>query len=628
MTFDAETGGWMPDEAAVPDEALLMPDEAAVPDTDAPLSVDSELLMGADQELAQASASPLEDDGAGVREFLTALIKAVRATQTYAEGNALIVKFVDAAAEQMATLWERTSHVTLTVDEDRFLWQDQTVYAKEIGPTNLAFLFFRNGIRVISFLEGFEQEQLADFVAIIGSGMRASDEDLLATLWHRDLDAFQMEYVDVAEDESLELPQPDRSAGEGETVEDLEEIEEVLASGELPPGEEEALSGITLTDADLAYLNREMEAEWLRPLTRDVTLALLDQFEMRDVARRKQVIDILREFLPVQFATKDFGSVALIVTELQLLANKTGDDETQELVTSLLRDVSESMAELVAEPVNGDGSTPAADEVRALADALQPEAIPTLIRAVPSVANQRTRHQLIEALDRLVLSNPDSVQELLASQDPVLVVESSRIVGRLSLKSAEPALLALLERHEHLTRQAALEALIEIGSEECPRLLKTALEDENRDIRMTAVKALAKFDPDDAAATLAGVVMGTSIREREAAEQMSLFKAYAEAAGSEAVPVLARLLNKRSWYGAHGVPTVRAGAARALGLLHSPAAKKALDKAGKDKDDTVRNAVRVALKAHAHASEDRDGDAPDASEDGDGDAPDGSEDGE
>jgi HEAT repeat protein len=323
---------------------------------------------------------------------------------------------------------------------------------------------------------------------------------------------------------------------------------------------------------------------------------------MRDATRRKQVIDILHEFLPLQFAKRDFGNVALIVTELQLLANKTGDEETQELVTSLLRDMSEAMAELVAEPADGDGPSPAAEEVRALADALQPEAIPTLIRSVPSVTSQRTQHQLMEVLDRLVLAHPDSVQELLTSEDSVLVAESARIVGRLSLKSAEPSLLALFERQEGQTRQAALEALIQIGSDECASLLKTALEDESRDIRMTAVKALATLDPDDAAETLLGVVTGTSIREREASEQMNLFKAYAEAASDEAIPVLARLLNKRSWYGGRAGPTVRAGAARALGLLHNPAAKKALDKAGKDKDDTVRNAVRVALKAHAHAA--------------------------
>lgn len=607
MTMDDGTGSWMQDDAVGQDEAAHTADASPA---DEHLLVDSELLLDADQELAQADASSDEDDVAGVREFLAALVKAVRATQTYAEGNVLITQFVDAAAQRMATLWEQTDHVTLAVDEDRFVCQDQPVYAQEISPTNLAFLFFRNGIRVISFLQGFEREQLAEFVSIIGGGMRGSDEDLLATLWHVDLDGFQMEYVDTAEDESLELPQPDRNAGEGEAVEDLEEIEEVLATGELPPGEEEAVAAITLSDGDLAYLKRELEAEWVRPVARDVTLALLDQFEMRDVSRRKQVIDILREVLPLQFAKRDFGNVALIVTELQLLANKTGDEETQELVTSLLRDMSEAMAELVAhQPAEGEGPGPEADEVRALADALQGEAIPTLIRAVPAVANLRTQNQLMEALDRLVLAHPDSIQELLASQDSVLVAESARIVGRLTLTSAEPALLELLKRDEPKARQAALEALIEIGSDECPRLLTEALEDDNRDIRMTAVKSLTKLDPEETATTLVGVVTGHSIRDREASELMSLFKAYAEAAGEEAVPVLAKLLNKRSWYGGRVAPAVRAGAARALGLLHTPAAKKALDKAGKDKEETVRNAVRVALKAHKHAvvsSEDND----------------------
>ena len=555
-------------------------------------------------------SSDLTDAGANdriagvVEETVGALLKAARARQTYAPGNPLIERFHGELCEKLASVWIELPHLALTVDEGSLLWRDRVVYSKPLGPDNFAFRFFKDGIRQLALLPGVEEGELTEFIDMLARTRQVHDEDLLATLWHRDFKAVRMDYVDISEDEGVDAPKPDRTAGAGESLEDMTEIEAVLEAGAVTEEDAAEFADIALGEPDLMYLKREMEAEWARPVVHDVTLALLDQFEMRDQERRRQVVDILREMLPRLLGALDFGNVALIVNELQLLANKTGENETQELVTSLLRDMSEAMAEMVS-VVDAEGVSPAADELAALVGALQAEAIPTLVRAIPAVPNRQTRDRLAEALDRLVGANPGYVVDLLSAEDPMLAAEAARIVGRLELREAENDLIELSKRPEDVTRQAAIEALAILGSSVGAEALSKALSDPGRDIRMAAVSAIVAVRAEGAATMLGEIIESGDLSDREQGEQMAFMRAFATLAGDDAAPVLAKLLNGRKWWGGRRPSATRACAARALAIVGSPMARTALQKAASDRAAPVKSAVRVALRAFGSDSDER-----------------------
>lgn len=547
---------------------------------------------GQHEAVAESSAGEL---AAEVTELVGALFKAVRARQTYVAGNPLIEKFESELTERFSQLWNHVSHLTLSVEEKRFTWNGIDVYVKPLGPENQAFRFFRDGVRSIALLPGVEDAELREFLAVLAS-RRAEDQDILATLWHRDFDAIRMEYIDVTEDEGLEISRPERGTDAGGDLPDLSEVEEVLQAGPVSEQDETAFADLALGEADLLYLRREMEAEQGRPLVRDVTLALLDQFEMRDHERRRQVVDILREFLPRLLSARDFPNVAVIVNELQLLANKTGESETQELVASLLRDMSEAMAEMLSLP-GGSEQNPAADEVDALLGALQAEAIPTLVRAIPSVPDPLTRRRLSEELDRLVASHPSHVRNLLDASDPVLAAEAARIIGRLRVREAEPALVELARRPEQVTRQAAIEALTEMGSLAGADVLKSALDDASREVRLAGIHAIVQLQPPWAEELLCRRLLSRQLDECDQAEQMTVFKAYATVAEAGGIATLDRVLNGRKWWGGRRSAVLRASAARALGLIAGDRARQVLQRAARDRAAPVKSAVRVALRA-------------------------------
>ena len=530
-----------------------------------------------------------------VGELITAIIKEIRARQTYVAGNPLIDRFHRDVQDRFVKLWDDLPHLSLAVDESRLTWRDQEVYSHPVGHDNLAFQFFRDGIRQLAFLPGGGDE-VREFLQILADIRPGRSTDLLATLWHRGFDFIRMEYVDVSEEEALEIPTSGEGAGDDESLNDMSEIQDVLSGSPVPEEEEAEFADLVLGEADEAYLRREMEAEFNRPLLRDVTLALLDQFEMRDQERRRQVVDIVRALLPRLLDQRDFSTVALIVTELQLLANKTGEVDTQELVTSLLRDMSEAMAELISVATDRDGGGPEEDELTALLGALQAEAIPILVRAVPSLQATEMQDHLSDALDRLVSAHPEPILTLLRAEDPMLAAEAARIVARLRISNAEPALTELSQRPESVVRLAALEALASLESATGVKALFAAMGDSDREIRTAATEAINRIRPPGAAEELQQRLQTGAVRGYDDVEQMNFLKTCVGVCGDTIVADLSQILNGRRWWGGRRPPSFRASAARALGLVGTDEARRELQKSAGDKTASVNSAVRAALR--------------------------------
>ncbi|HEV3048838.1 MAG TPA: HEAT repeat domain-containing protein, partial [Longimicrobium sp.] len=99
-----------------------------------------------------------------------------------------------------------------------------------------------------------------------------------------------------------------------------------------------------------------------------------------------------------------------------------------------------------------------------------------------------------------------------------------------------------------------------------------------------------------ARARLEAALDSKRLREADLTERIAFFEAYGGLAGADAVPLLDRILNGKSWLGRREAGEVRACAALGLGRVRHPAAEKALSAAAADPDPVVRSAVGRALR--------------------------------
>ena len=152
----------------------------------------------------EESGLPVED----VRSLFVTLGKAFRAYQLYDENNPVRQRFVESLKGEIKALWGELDKLVVTMDEDRIYLGGSEVYHSESRNDSLAFLFFKDGVREITFLPGIEDHELDTFLGVLQKARKLVPEgdDLLTVLWEAEMQYFRYQYVDLLA-EGVELPE-------------------------------------------------------------------------------------------------------------------------------------------------------------------------------------------------------------------------------------------------------------------------------------------------------------------------------------------------------------------------------------------------------------------------------------
>lgn len=561
-----------------------------------PLDLDLELDLS---EIETVPATQKEGDlEREIKELFVGLVKTIRATQLYVQGNPLLHRFFADLSERMGRIWPRLATLTFTIHENEIHWMDVPVYrGRPGGHENVAFQLYRDGIRRIEFLPGVEERELQQFIDLLrlARGLGEDEDDLLTLIWNSDFSCIRYEYVDVLGDEP---PMPVTSAVEDTAGTELPMLPELELSPELQAPtlrEDFEPSLYFLDEKDVSHLQQELLREWERSIKRDVTLAILDQYEMGDEERRSEILRILRQMLPRVLAEGEFGDAAFLVSELQGIAEHKDDAKVSEQVDEIIGELSQPIVvEQLIRLLEDGVIDPNSEELATLLHALKPEAIIVLMQALPLLNRKEAVDQLAATMERLAGMNPDLIASLVRSDDPRVAAETAKIAARLKLSGAAEAVAALLARSDARVRLAGVEALVAMRTSIAGKPLLRALGDENRDVRVAAARGLAELKYRPGAEQLEKHLKGPELKNRDLTEQLAFFEAYALAAGEESVKLLSWLLNGRRYLWVKYPSRVRACAARALGLVGGSAAKQALEAAMRDRDAMVLSAVHAA----------------------------------
>jgi HEAT repeat protein len=121
-------------------------------------------------------------------------------------------------------------------------------------------------------------------------------------------------------------------------------------------------------------------------------------------------------------------------------------------------------------------------------------------------------------------------------------------------------------------------------------------EDSDRDVRIVVYRTFAARPFRGAFRALEHAITGSNVEEKGPREKRILFEAFGAVAGPEGIGVLGPLLRGKNPSGPRPSSHTRACAAKALGIVGTPAAREALAGAANDRDPLVRSAVNSALR--------------------------------
>jgi HEAT repeat protein len=556
----------------------------------------------------EESGLPVED----VRSLFVTLGKAFRAYQLYDENNPVRQRFVETLRGEFKSLWEELDKLLVTMDEDHIYLAESEVYHSESRNDSLAFLFFKDGVREITFLPGIEDHELEQFLGVLQKARKLVPEgdDLLTVLWEEELTYFQYKYVDLLA-EGVALPE----AGPGNTGPELQaaleaEDEEIAAEERGQAAAPDSRQTVKQDDfnptlyvldpREMETLRVELQKELKRDTRSDVLKALFDRLEEpSNRSRQTEILGILETLLPNFLSRGGLVAATNVLKELRRLEQMPGmfDEEQLGASRAILDGISapEAIEELIAALYNGTIRASSA-QLAAFLQFLRGGALAPLLRESETVEHRELQAVLRKAVQGIANQNRAALVELLAEQDALIAAAAARLAGQMQVAETAPALAGLLRHADPAVRLAAIEAAITLKASVVAGQLEQALQDSEREVRIAAARALGELRYTPAQDALGGLIRSKQIRFADITEKVAVFEAYGMSAQDAGVELLDDLLNKKGLLGKRESTEMRAAAALGLGRIGSTAARAALERAAQDEDPVVRSNVNRALR--------------------------------
>ena len=551
-------------------------------------------------------------------QLMNAFTKAVRAYQLYLPNNPMYARAIDGVREAFATTWGQTDEITFQINESQFCLDGHTVL-EEPGKSaeSLPWTFYKDGIRELKFLQGFEKDDLPIFLQILQKARTASpdDDDLLTLMWEQEFQYMQYRYVDFSHDtgggagpvEALKSSEPP------EKIDSPRDVESQAGGGAEGPMQTSKPGVVKMDDFDstlyfldeseIEYMQTEIKKDYSADLRPGVIGSLLDTFEQEeDPTVREEIIGILDHLLLIMLSTTQFRTAAYLLRETALSSGRVQNvlAAHQQRLADLTDRVSDPTAlGQLLQALEDTPLRPPQNELNELFLQLKPIALETILGWIARTNNNELRLLLENAASRLAASHTAELVRLIASGDDLVSMEAMRRAGALKTPAAVSALGQMIATGEADMRLAAVNALSEIASPGALQVLERAIEDPDRDIRVAAVKFLGSKMHRPSLPRIENAIKGKNVRESNLSEKMAFFEAFGAMCGDGGIALLDGILNSKGGLGNRTDPELRACAALALGKIGSSKATESLRKAAGEKDVIVRNAVGRALRGSA-----------------------------
>lgn len=543
-----------------------------------------------------------------VTDLLKYFVKAVRAHQLYAPNNPMHARSLESVREAFAAIWNQTDELEIQIVETQLTWEGRVVLDEQDRTSdNLAWLLYKDGIRELKMLQGFEGEELGTFFDLLQRVRKATDDDddLLTLMWEREFVTLQYKYVDLAAE-----------GGPGvESMERAEQKEKILSPAQAEAGLESTNSSIAkiddfdstlyfLDDREVEYLQGEIKREFATDLRPAVIASLLDIFEThKDPTVREEICGLLDYFLLILLSTAQYRNVAYLLREAGVTANRA--PEILEPQKQRLTQLGELMSDpkplgQLLEALEHSTLRAPQTELEELFGILQPRALETILGWIGRTSNPPLKMLLELAAGRLASAHSAELIRLIGADDEAVVLEAIRRAAALKSAAAVPALGKMLTVGEPEMRLSAVTALTEIASAGAMQMLERALIDEDREVRIVAVRALGARNARAAVPRIEATIKGKELRESNLTEKMAFFEAFGLLCGEGGIVLLDGVLHAKGFMGGKRDDSeFRACAAMALGKVASPKAIESLNRAAGEKDIIVRNAVSRAIRGTA-----------------------------
>src|SRR6185312_15230500 len=247
-----------------------------------------------------------------VEEFVRHFVRAVKTHQLYLPNNPIYQRSIDGLRASFTPMWDVTTELVLQISESEFRWMGRSVHHEASRSESLPWVFYKDGLRELTIMQGFEQEEVGTLLDIMQRVRKASpdEDDLLTLLWEQEFAYLRYRFIDISEGMGADVVEAAEAAAAAASdpshpppVIPVADIQNDVASQTDQNGfvKMEDLDGSLyfLDEQEIDYLREAVQKEQALNLRRNVIEILFDIAETQPAAdTRDEVCTILEQIMP------------------------------------------------------------------------------------------------------------------------------------------------------------------------------------------------------------------------------------------------------------------------------------------------------------------------------------------
>src|SRR4030043_1779121 len=140
----------------------------------------------------------IEEKVKSTKALIQTFLQTLKAFRLYEANHPILSKFVERLRKDFDQFFGEFDSFSLQIGEHRLHYRGNIVYENEDVKESLAFVFFKDGIRVIQFSKGLEFKEMMDFLNIVRKSdfLNRMEDDLVTLLWEKDFSHITFTAVD------------------------------------------------------------------------------------------------------------------------------------------------------------------------------------------------------------------------------------------------------------------------------------------------------------------------------------------------------------------------------------------------------------------------------------------------
>jgi len=573
-------------------------------------------------EEEKPKADPVEVKKAGnVIQFLKKTFSLIK---LYPPENPSVAKSIDLFNNQIGEFLNEYEELSIQVGEFSFSFKGEVVFQDEERRKSLPFLFYKDGLRELSFNKGLDKQELQEFFRTISevSDLPPEDADIVNSLWEKNFIYIRYYSIDEFLDQDIGEPTEEISPfdrvgfakGKVEmTPEDEELFKKSLSLG-IQEGREKGEGDYEGEDAGAGIIPGTTVGAVSKDGIPEIESMLK---ESRRTPRMTELIDLLFELLFCEEKEEEFAAITEVLGECHKKVLEKTDFSMGLSILNRIKELkkiisakSEERAKLLGrisdsakapEAIAGlrkiymDGRIADFDTFFEYLENLGASAFPVVATIWEESKFPFSRQKALAFLKKIGEYDLNSLLNLARGQSASLTREIISILTTTAERTEMAQLEDFVNHPDKAIRLDVIHALGKSGDEASNKILLRFLSDKDTEIRTAALKNLKYLGDSAALDHIKQMAHEKGFREKSKREKEAILKFLGSTKSGEISTFLQSLLKKRKIFFPYKTNETRLCAVSALGVMATPEAADILKAGTKIRNKAIRQACNHEL---------------------------------